>query len=39
MGHASITTTQRYMHFVDRSDHAALVSAAFALEEVPAAVA
>jgi integrase len=38
MGHASITTTMRYMHFVNRSDDAVKISAAFALEAAGDAV-
>ena len=34
MGHADMTTTQRYSHFTPRHDDAALVAEAFALNDV-----
>src|SRR4051794_32785677 len=32
MGHAQISTTQRYLHYVERPDEVALVADAFAVE-------
>jgi integrase len=32
MGHADVTTTMRYLHYVERPDEVELVAEAFALE-------
>jgi hypothetical protein len=32
MGHTQISTTQRYLHYVERPDEVALVADAFAIE-------
>ena len=32
MGHADVTTTMKYLHYVERPDEAALVAEAFAVE-------
>ena len=34
MGHAQISTTQRYLHYVERPDEVALLADAFAIKPV-----